>query len=43
MTRRRDPIESAIESALRPGRFIGSSQEAAFVNSLREEERDICF
>lgn len=41
MTRRRHPIESAMESALQPGRFIAWNQESEFVAGLEEVERDI--
>jgi hypothetical protein len=39
MVRRRDPLESAIESALQPGHFIAWNQESAFVAGLEEVER----
>ena len=41
MARRRDPLESAIESALQPGRFIGWSEETGFVAGLTETAREI--
>ena len=39
--RRRDPIESAIESALQPGHFISWDQERAFVAGLEAVGSDI--
>ncbi len=41
MVRRRDPFESAIESALQPGHFIAWNQESAFVAGLEEAERGV--
>jgi tetratricopeptide (TPR) repeat protein len=41
MTKRRDPMDRVIESALQPGRFIGWSQGASFVAGLGEVEREI--
>ncbi len=41
MARRRDPMETAIESALQPEQFIAWDQESAFVAGLEEVERDI--
>ncbi len=39
--RRRDPMDSIIESALQPGRFIGWNQGSSFVYGLGEVEREI--
>ena len=39
--RKRDPIETAIESALQPGHFIPWDQESSFVAGLEAVERDI--
>ena len=41
MTKRRDPMDRVIESALQPGRFIGWNQGAAFVSGLEDLEREI--
>jgi hypothetical protein len=41
MTKRGDPMDRVIESALQPGRFIGWSQGASFVAGLGEVEREI--
>jgi len=41
MVRRRDALETAIESALQPGRLIAWNQENTFVAGLEEVERDI--
>ena len=41
MTKRRDPMDRVIESALQPGRFIGLSQGGAFVSGLEDLERGI--
>jgi hypothetical protein len=41
MVRHGNAIESAIESALQPGRFIAWNQEGAFVADLEEVERDV--
>jgi hypothetical protein len=41
MTKRRDPMDRAIESALQAGRFIGWNQGAAFVSGLGNVEREI--
>ena len=38
---RRDPIDSIIESAMRPGHFIGWNQGASFVSGLRQVETEI--
>jgi hypothetical protein len=41
LAKRRDPMGSKIESALQAGRFIGWNEEAGFVSSLEEVEREI--
>ncbi len=41
MVRQRDAVESAMESALQPGRFIAWNQEGAFVSDLEEVERGV--
>ena len=41
LDRKLDPIESAMESALQPTRFIPRDQEGAFVAGLEAVERDI--
>lgn len=41
MARLRNPMQTAIESALHPGQFIAWNQESAFVAGLEEVERDI--
>jgi hypothetical protein len=41
MTKRRDPMDRAIESALQAGHFIGWSQGTAFVSGLENLEREI--
>ncbi len=41
MKRRRDPLDTVIESALRPGRFIGWRQGASFLQGLYEAEHEI--
>lgn len=39
--RRRDPLESAIESALQPGHFIAWNQQSVFVAELEEVEHSV--
>jgi hypothetical protein len=39
--KRRDPMESLIESALQPGRFIGWNEGFSFVSDLSRLEREI--
>jgi hypothetical protein len=39
--KRRDPMESLIESALQPGRFIGWNEGFSFVSELSRLEREI--
>ena len=41
MSKNRDQMDSKIESALQPRRFIGWDQEASFVSGLRDAEHDI--
>jgi len=41
MTKRCDPMDRVIESALQPRRFIGWSQGAAFVSGLEDLKREI--
>ncbi len=41
MTKRREPMDRVIESALQPGRFIGWSEGGAFVSGLGDLEREI--
>lgn len=41
MVRQRDAVESAMGSALQPGRFIAWNQEGAFVSDLEEVERGV--
>lgn len=41
MTKRRDPMDRAIESALQAGHFIGWNQGTAFVSGLKNLEREI--
>jgi hypothetical protein len=41
MSKRRDPMDRAIESALQPGDFIGWNQGTAFVSGLENLEREI--
>ena len=41
MVRRRDPLESAIESALQPGHFIAWNQQSVFVAELEEVEHSV--
>ena len=41
MTKRRDPMDRVIESALQPERFIGWNQGGAFVSGLEDLERGI--
>jgi hypothetical protein len=41
LAKRRDQMESKIESALQPGRFIGWDHEASFVSGLRDAEHNI--
>lgn len=41
MKRRRDPMDTMIESALQPGRFIDRKQEASFLQGLYETEHEI--
>jgi hypothetical protein len=41
MKRRRDPMDTVIESALQPGRFIDWKQGASFLQGLYEAEREI--
>jgi hypothetical protein len=41
MTKRRDPMDRAIESALQAGHFIGWNQGTAFVTGLENLEREI--
>jgi len=41
MKRRRDPMDTVIESALQPGRFIDWKQGAAFLQDLHEAERQV--
>jgi hypothetical protein len=41
MTKRRDPMDRVVESALQPGRFIGWDQGDAFVSGLENLEREI--
>lgn len=41
MTKRRDPMDIAIESALQAGHFIGWNQGTAFVSGLENVEREI--
>ena len=40
MAKRRNQMESKIESALQPGHFIGWDHEASFVSVLRDAEHD---
>ena len=40
-TQRRDPMDSLIESALQPGRFIGWNEGFSFVSSLSDVEGEI--
>jgi hypothetical protein len=39
--KRRDPMDSMIESALQPGRFIGWNEGFSFVSDLSRLEREI--
>ena len=39
--KRRDPMDSMIESALQPGRFIGWNEGSSFVSELGGLEREI--
>ena len=39
--RRRDPMDSVIESALQPGRFVGWNEGSSFVGDLCRVEREI--
>jgi hypothetical protein len=41
MTKRRDPMDRAIESALQAGHFIGWNQGTAFISGLENLEREI--
>jgi hypothetical protein len=41
MTKRRDPMDRAIESALQAGHVIGWNQGTAFVAGLENLEREI--
>jgi hypothetical protein len=40
LAKRRNQMESKIESALQPGHFIGWDHEASFVSVLRDAEHD---
>jgi hypothetical protein len=41
LRKRRDPMDSVIESALQPGRFIAWNQGFSFVSDLRHREGEI--